>query len=297
MVEHRMLTFLTVCQYMNFTKAAEELNVTQPAVSQHIHYLEEEYGVKLFALQGKKMALTEEGKVFLNYAKTMRHNEICLREKLEVVKKKKVRLNFGATLTIGEYLMPDCLSKYLKRHPDSMVRMQVANTKELLEKMDMGELEFAFIEGYFSKEEYDSLFFSREEYIAVCGNHYPFQKEPVRLEDLFLERMIIRECGSGTREIFEKAIAEQNVNLNDFEYITEIGNIQTIKTLVQENLGITFLYRTAVQEQLEEGTLRELPLENFQSCHDFNCVFRKGSTFEEEFRTLFQEMQALMKKK
>lgn len=290
-LDNRMMTFLTVCQYMNFTKAGEVLNLTQPAVSQHIHYLEENYGVKLFVFKGKKMFLTKEGKALLLASKTMYHNEICLREKLEVLKQQKKLLNFGATLTIGEFLMPNCLSRYMKNNPNLVVKMQVANTKELLEKIDEGEIDFAFVEGYFSKEEYNSLLYSKEEYIAICGKDYVFKKEPICLEDLFEERMLIREKGSGTREIFEKAIEEQNVSLEDFASIAEIGNIQTIKTLTEQNLGITFLYRRAVIKELEQGTLREIKLKNFKSSHDFNCIWRKGSIFEQEYLEIFEQMK------
>ena len=293
MLDNRLTTFLTVCHYMNFTKAAEQLNLTQPAVSQHIHYLEETYGVKFFTFKGKKMFLTEEGKALLNSAKTMKHNDICLREKLETMKQQKPLLNFGATLTIGEFLMPQRLAKYLKRYPNLMVKMQVANTEELLKKIDVGEIDFAFVEGYFSKEEYESMLYSREEYIAVCGVDYSFEKEPTWLEDLCSERIIIREKGSGTREIFEKTIAEQNVSVEDFRYIAEIANIQTIKQLAIQNLGITFLYRTAVKEELERGTLKEVVLQDFQSSHDFNFIWRRGSSFAQQYREIFEEMKAM----
>ena len=294
MIDYRITTFLTVCHHMNFTKAAEELNLTQPAVSHHIHYLEESYGIRLFEFKGKKMFLTEEGQAFLTASKTMYHNEICLREKLEMVKQKAAILNFGATLTIGEFLMPECLTEYMKKYPNLIVKMQVANTKELLEKIDEGEIDFAFIEGYFSKEEYDSLLYSKEEYIAVCGKEYQFQKEPVFLEDLFGERMIVREKGSGTREIFEKTIGEYNIKLDDFASIAEIANIQTIKTLTEQNLGITFLYRKAVLKELEQGTLREIQLENFRSSHAFHYIWRKGSIFEQEYRRIFEEMKGIV---
>lgn len=296
MLDHRVTTFLTVCKHMNFTKASEELNLTQPAVSQHIHYLEEMYGVKFFVFKGKKMFLTEAGNAFLNSAKTMQHNDICLKEKLEVMKQQRPLLNFGATLTIGEFLMPNCLTAYLKSHPNFMVKMQVANTKELLTKIDVGEIDFAFIEGYFSKEEYESILYSREEYIAICGADYPFKKEPIWLEDLFSERIIIREKGSGTREIFEKSISEQNVSVQDFRYVAEVGNIETIKQLTSNNLGITFLYRAAVAKELEEGVLRELVLKDFKSMHDFNFIWRRGSSFAGEYRAIFEEMKKLQRK-
>ncbi|MBO8463324.1 MAG: LysR family transcriptional regulator [Firmicutes bacterium] len=295
MLDNRMMTFLTVCQFMNFTKAGEALNLTQPAVSQHIHYLEENYGIKLFEFKGKKMFLTKEGKAFLSAAKTMYHNEICLREKLDILKEQKKILNFGATLTIGEFLMPHYLSKYMEKNPNLIVKMQVANTKELLTKIDEGEIDFAFVEGYFSKEEYNSLVYSKEAYIAVCGKDYVLQKEPCYLEELCSERILVRERGSGTREILERAMEEQNLSLKDFISVAEIGNLQTIKALVEHHLGITFLYRRAVLKELEQGSLREIQVRDFKVHHDFNCIWRKGSIFEEEYLEIFQQMKEVEK--
>ena len=182
MLDFRIDSFLAVCKYMNFTKASEELNITQPAVSQHIHYLEREYQTKLFEYKGKKLFLTPSGKLLLNAATTMKHDEIFLRKNMRQQHGEARHMVLGATLTIGEFMMPQLLSRYLQKYPTVSIDLQIANTQQLLEKIDRGEIDFALVEGYFDKREYDSRMFSKENYIAVCSPKYPFSDKEQSLE-------------------------------------------------------------------------------------------------------------------
>ena len=123
MQDFRMETFLTVCELLNYTRAAEALHITQPAVSQHIRCLEEYYGVKLFRYEGKRLRLTEAGALLRNAATTMKHDEIILRELL--ASGDRPRFAFGATLTIGDFVLPPKLARYLIDNPEADVRMAV----------------------------------------------------------------------------------------------------------------------------------------------------------------------------
>lgn len=145
MLDFRIHTFLAVCRHMNFTRAAEELHITQPGVSRHIHQLEEAYGVRLFAYEGKKAVLTEAGRLLLEAAQTVKHDDAFLREQLARLEDGHRRLHFGATLTVGAYVMPAAVGAYLRRHPDARVQMEVANTRELLGRLDAGKLDFAVV--------------------------------------------------------------------------------------------------------------------------------------------------------
>lgn len=291
MIDFRVDTFLTACRHMNFTRAAEELNITQPAVSQHIHYLEELYKVKLFTYKGKRMQLTEQGEFLLNAATTMKHDDIYLREKLKEMKKKQKKLSLGATRTAGEFILPKHIAVYLEHYPDAMVKMTVANTEDLLEKMDAGEIDCALVEGFFDKSAYDSLMYSREKYIAVCGKDYRFSKEIKTVEDLFDERLIIREPGSGSREILERYLESRNLSVKEFGRIVEISNIHAIKSLAEEGVGITFLYEAAVREELKRGSLREVQLEEFEQAHDMTFIWRRNSIFDEYYHELFEVLR------
>ena len=289
MLDFRIYTFLEVCKYMNFTKAAEALHITQPAVSQHIRYIEEYYQTRLFKFQGKKPVLTEAGEYLLHAFTTLSHDQVYLKEQLLSMQKKKPALIFGATLTIGEYVMPRFLIEYQTRHPDTVLTMITANTHELLDRISDGEIDFAIVEGYFDKTQYDYLTFSSEPYIAVAGTPLFEDCRPRSLSELLDQKLIVREPGSGTREILEKHLEARNLSIHDFSGVSEIGNIPALKAVVSAGLGITFLYRSAAEEELKNGILFDVTPENFSITHDFTLIWQKGSMFASRYRTIFEE--------
>lgn len=289
MLDFRIYTFLEVCKYMNFTKAAEALHITQPAVSQHIRYIEEYYQTRLFTFQGKKPVLTEAGEYLLHAFTTLSHDQVYLKEHLLSMQKKKPALIFGATLTIGEYVMPRFLIEYQTRHPDTVLTMITANTHELLDRISDGEIDFAIVEGYFDKTQYDYLTFSSEPYIAVAGTPLFEDCRPRSLSELLDQKLIVREPGSGTREILEKHLEARNLSIHDFSGVSEIGNIPALKAVVSAGLGITFLYRSAAEEELKNGILFDVTPENFSITHDFTLIWQKGSMFASRYRTIFEE--------
>lgn len=287
MLDFRIETFLAVCQTMNFTRAAEQLHITQPAVSQHIHALEAQYGVRLFLYQGKQLHLTESGRLLYQTAVTMRRDALRLRDALRQAGSRR-HLRFGATLTVGEYIMPGPLRRLLEQEPDLQLRMLTANTRELLRLIDQGELDFAIVEGNFDRRLYEGLVYCTQRFLPVCAPDYPFP-HPVRsLEDLLDARLLAREPGSGTRGVLERVLEAHSLSIRDFRRLTELGSLNLIKTLACAGAGITFLYQPVVQEELRQGLLREIPLEESPIRHDFTFLWRRGSAFAEEYRAMFQ---------
>lgn len=287
MLDFRMETFLAVCQCMNFTRASEKLNITQPAVSQHIRYLERHYKTKLFRYEGKKLRLTGAGEILRNASLTMMHDEQSMQN--EMIKAKETKeIRFGATRTVGDVLMGKILGDYISKYPDADVHMIVENTKELLKRLDDGSIDFALVEGFFKKSEYDYLKFSEENYIAVSSPGYRFKRKPERIEDLFEERLLLREEGSGTRDVLERYLDSQNLSISDFNKVTETGSLHTIRELTKEGCGITFLYEVAVKEELKDGTLVRIPLKNFRLTHEFTFIWRRGSIFADRYMEIFR---------
>ena len=297
MLDFRIHTFIEVCKYMNFTRAAESLSITQPTVSQHIRWLENEYGTPLFRYEGKKMFLTEAGQQILSVATTMVHDQEFLRKTVQTAGGRR-QLRLGATLTVGETLVADRVKAYLQDHPEDRILVEVANTRRLTELLDQGEIDFALVEGYFEKKEYDYAVYSLENYICVCGKPAAErilkgnlgQKRKIR--DLLSETLLIREEGSGTREILEKNLKEKNLGMEDFANYIQINNISAIKSLVEAGCGITFLYERAVEKELATGKLRKVELEDFSVQHEFAFIWRKGSVFQEEYRKFFAAAEA-----
>ena len=287
MLDFRFNTFLTLCKIKNYTKTAEILHITQPAVSQHIKYLEESYGVKLFNFSGKVLSLTEAGKILYDFTLAIQSSSDRL--KLMISRPEDINhpITFGTTLTIGEYVMPNLLINLVSDFPRINITMNVGNTKSLLEKLRDGEIDFAILEGHFDKSDYNSLLFSLENFIGVCSISHPFSDSKVSFKDIFNERLILREEGSGTREIFEQILYEHNTSMKNFKQTMEIGNISLIKEIVSKNQGITFLYEEAVKDELASGILKKINIKDLDVEREFNFVFLKDSLHYKEYEGWF----------
>lgn len=288
MLDFRHETFLALCSCGSFTKAAERLHITQPAVSQHIKYLEEYYGCKLFDTSNRRIRLTRQGELLKEFAITVFSDSQHLKENLRTFQADAIHLSFGATLSIGEYVMPAILSRVLERYPDMTFHMTVANTKALLEQLNEGELDFILVEGLFDKTQYETTLFSRENFIPVCSPKAELADESIRFEDLKNSRLILREQGSGTREIFEHILEDRNYSLHTFEKIIEIGNMAAIKQMVAGGLGITFLFEVAAKQEIESGRLARINITDYFEQREFNFVTLKNSFFREQYRQIYQ---------
>lgn len=295
MLDFRIETFLTVCNHMNFTRAAEELHITQPAVSQHIQYLEQQYHVQLFRHVGKKTILTEAGEKLRNAVTTIKNDEKVLVKQMRQANPEKTAMVFGVTMTVGEYIIAPLISKYLRRHPDIDVHIKRGNTSQLLSALHAGEIDFAFVEGYLDPGEYDLLPYRTEKFIAVCNSNHSFTngRIPKTLSDLLTERLIVREQGSGTRDILEKNLAVHDLRISDFAHLAEVESMHTIVSLLLEDCGISFLYEIAVMNELAEGRLREIALDDFHMTHGMSFVWNKGSVFGDTYRHICQELANL----
>lgn len=275
MLDIRHISFLKVYELKSFTKAAKDLFLTQPAVSQHIKYLEDLYKTKLFEYKNRNLKATTKGHLLYRYTKKIEADNLNI---LKIISQdiEYQEISFGATLSIGEFVMPQLINKILEKNKNIKINMYVENTEVLLNKLEEGKISFAFIEGFFDKSKYDFEFFSREKFIPISSgktNVHTIKK----IEDLFDRELILREKGSGTRDILENHIHNKNYTIEAFSRISEIGSLNVIKELVMENKGISFIYNTCVKKELESGSLKEIALENFPIYHDFNFVFLKDS--------------------
>lgn len=288
MLDFRHKTFLALCHIKSYTKTAEALHLTQPAITQHIKALEAHYGNRLFTYADKTLTLTEHGKLLYKFASTVASDSDTLAERLRRKALSDPPLRFGATLSIGQYIMPDILEQILLIRPNTPVSMKVENTRHLLEKLNQGEIQFALIEGLFDKAAYHAELFAMEPFIAVCGNNSPLHHEPVSLQILTQNNLIVREKGSGTREILEHILQNHNLSIASFSSITEIGNMEAIKQLVKSGLGITFLYRAAAKKELLQGEMHRLEVLDLDAQHELNFVFPKNSHHASDFLAWFQ---------
>ena len=292
MLDFRIETFLSVCRHMSFTAASEELHITQPAVSQHIRFLEKTYGCPLFLRDGKRIALTPAGKVLLRTMGSLRNDEKALVRRMQEAGSQGKTLVFGATRTTGEYAILPALSQYLKQHPDVNVQVRYGNTQMLVDLLHAGEIDFALVEGYVSLDDFDILVDRVEPYLPVCAKGHVFQKPVSSLRDLLGERLLIREKGSGTREILEKYLSAFNLSVSDFSHYAQVENMHSIVGLLLQDCGIAFVYQAAVQDLLKEGKVKVIPISDFQMHHEFTFIWSKNSCFAQKYREICQQLHS-----
>ncbi len=288
MLDFRHETFLTLCSCGSFTKAAELLHITQPAVSHHIKYLEEFYGCKLFDTTNRKIRLTHQGELLKEFAMTVSSDSKHFKENILSVQTETMEFSFGATLSIGEYVMPEILSRLLAKNPEMKIHMAVANTQALLERLNNGELDFIVVEGLIDKSQYDATLFSLEKFIPVCSPKSEFAQGEVSFQDITRSRLILRERGSGTREIFENILQKNNYSLHSFEKVIEIGNMAAIKKLVSNGLGITFLFEVAGKREIKDGSLSVIRIPGYSEQREFNFILLKDSFFRKRYMIIYE---------
>ena len=288
MIDFRIKTFLTLCKELNYTNTAKVLHITQPAVSQHIRYLEEDFRVKLFHYDGKSLQLTREGKILYDFAIAAESSSYRTKKLMSLPINSMPPIKFGTTLTIGENTMPKLLKRLILDYPTMEISMEVSNTEILLEKLKNGDIDFALLEGHFDKFKYDTYLFSNETFIGICSPNNPLSLGQVSFNEIFNERLILREKGSGSREIFEQILYEHNTTMENFDKKIEIGNINIIKQLVAENIGVSFLYKEAVEDELRNKTLKKINIKDFNVIREFNFVFLKDSFHYEEYTRWFK---------
>ncbi|MDD3225085.1 MAG: LysR family transcriptional regulator [Clostridium sp.] len=284
MIDIRLFTFITVARTKSFTKSGEVLNITQPAVSQHIKYLEEEYGVKLFEKVGRGIEPTQEGLILYKYAEEIellyKSLKMKLKNKSSIVK----TYNMGASMTIGDYIMPHILGKYKKLYENINILLQVNNTKEILEKLINGRINFALIEGTFDKNKFEYKKLKDDELIlAVSPKHEFAVKKEVSMEEVLSKNIIVREKGSGTRKIFENKLMELGYDKSKFKPYMEIGSINAIKSLIEENLGYSIISKETVQRELAQGSIKKVSIKNVSIYREFNFVYIQKDSAIDDF--------------
>lgn len=270
-MDPKLHTFLTLCQTMNYRLAAERLHLSQPAVTKQIQSLEQALQTKLFLYDGHTLHKTEKCLLLERYAISQQYQFQELQ--LAIADKKRLKLRVGATKTIGDYVLIDAIKDYL-RDQGHELSLVVDNTKHLLQMLDENRLDFAVIEGTFSKTKYDSYLLRMEPFVGICAKDSPLSGKHLTIEDLLKETIIVREEGSGTRRIFEERLTASGYGLNDFSREVSISSFVSIKALVAVGVGISFLYRSVVADADDIGTFT---IDGITEPHPFHVVYTRNT--------------------
>ncbi|MEG1968442.1 MAG: LysR family transcriptional regulator, partial [Clostridia bacterium] len=273
MIDQKLKTLLCVIKEGGYTKAAECLSLSQPAVSYHIKQLEEELSIKIFYRNLKKLTLTPEGEVLVKYAKRLEGlSETAYRALLDT-KQHLHHFTVGITPTCGEALVGRMFTGYCNEHPHTKISLVTGTLEQLCDKLTGYELDFAIVEGSVSLKHCRAMLLDLDYLCLVMSpEHRLAKRSAVTLEELKAESLILRRGEAGTRRLFESSLAGQRENIRNFDVRLEMDNINTIKELVASNLGVTVIAHSACREETAAGQLVAVPIEGMKMIREINII-------------------------
>jgi DNA-binding transcriptional LysR family regulator len=263
MADRRLQVFYSVAKQLSFTKAAEQLFMTQPAVTFQVKQLEEHFNSRLFERSHGKIALTPAGKLALEYAERI----LALSEEMdtrigELTGTMSGPMLLGASLTIGEFILPRILGEFKVEHPQVQAHMTVANSETIENRVAEHVLDLGLIESPSHLPGLRTQVCCDDELLMICApGHHLAKRRSVTPQQIISEPYVSRETGSGTREFADNYFRDCKVSPDDLNIVMELGSLEAIKGVIETGMGISILSRATIAKELKLGTLVGIPLE------------------------------------
>lgn len=294
--------FLAVVEHLHFTRAAEELYITQPAVSAAIQSMEKEYGVKLFNRVGRRIEITDAGRLLqVEAQRILEHVARTERGLRELNNMQRGELRLGSSLTIGNYWLPDKISEFKRKYPGITVNCTLANAEEICEGTASGLFDLGLVTG----EVKPALKSALEEQIVdndrlqivVGASHAWYERGKICLNELADTAWVMREPGSGTQQMFEQALQTWKISAAELQVALVLNTSEMVKAVVEQGVGAAAISEMMIQKELKLATLRAVqvveqqngekqPLEIAQSV----LMLKHRQRFQTRLATAFEKM-------
>lgn len=290
---NQIATFVRLARERSFNKTAEALDVTQPAVTQQIRALERELGVTLVDIVARRVTLTEIGAFLAERGQSLLNDVESLRRDVrDLAHARSGVVHVGATVTIGTYVLPALLARFARSHPGIRVEVSVENTTDIVPMVADGRVGLALVEGAVTDDELDIVPFADDELVLVVGAaHRLARRRIIAPADLAEESFITREAGSGTRELFERAMRAAGVVPR---IVLALPTGEGIVRSVACGLGVTVISRLVAADALAAGTVKRVAIRDVELRRQFLLVRRPLRTPSPAARA-FAEMVLLVK--
>ena len=278
MLDKRIHIFVSVATRLSFSRAANELHITQPAVTRHIKQLEDHFNQKLFNRKGNSISLTTAGNLLLQHSKEI----LALHRQLQfnmnaLIDKTEGQLRVAASTTIAQYILPEALSKFRKKYPKINVALANANTAQVEQLIIDGMAELGFIEGKSKNIELAYHNFIQDEIVLVVAKGHPLYNVPaISLQQLKQTPLILREKGSGTLEFILTTLNAAHIKEQDLLIEMHLGSSESIKSYIKDRSSAAFVSINTVVDELASGALGIVDIEGFEINRTFNYVYKQG---------------------
>ena len=278
MDEFRLRVFVTAARTLSFSKCAAALSITQPAVSRHIGELEARYGMPLFSRGSSGVALTKAGELLLSHAERLLSAYQKMDYDMDLLSQtSQGRLSIGASTTIAMYLLPPVLAAFMERAGGVEVSMLSGNSENVEQWLRDGTVDIGFVENASRRPwlHYEPLM--ADELVLVAGTSGRYAGvESVTVEELRSIPLVLREKGSGTREIIENALARHGVGVQDLRVVIELSSTEAIKSFVRSSDTMAIVSVIALHRELADGSLRIVDIDGIDMPREFATVVRPG---------------------
>ncbi|MBV7505315.1 LysR family transcriptional regulator [Bacillus sp. sid0103] len=273
-MDYHLLTFVTVVDKKNFTRAAEALHISQSAVTLSIKALEKDYDLKLLDRNNKYVRLTKAGEILYHHAKKILSYYDRMNRLIDDLSHSASGiLTIGSSYTFGEYLLPKLISQFNGEYPLIKPNISIRNSRRIISKLLRGELDLGIVEGITEHPKLHIQPFAQDEMVLIVSSKHPLaMKQEINLNELDSETWIIREEGSGTRQAINQLFSTNNFSPNE---IRSFGSSQIIKESVEAGLGISILSIHTIRKELELKTLRTLRIKDNPIIRNFCYVIPK----------------------
>lgn len=260
---HLLRVFATVVEQGSFTRAAAALSISQSAASRDVQELERQLGMPLLERRARGVAPTEAGALLADHARRIFDIERLAEESLAALRGlQRGRLAIGASTTIGIYMLPPLLGTFSRRHPGVELFLDIGNTQQIIERVIDHRLDVAFLEGPAEVPGLEILPWREDELVVIAAPDHPLAfRQHLLAADLAGAPFVLREAGSGTREVMEQALRQAGVEIRA---VMDLGSTEAVKQAVAAGLGISIVSRYTIQLELAAGRLAVLPVDNLR---------------------------------
>ncbi|EJL72729.1 LysR family transcriptional regulator [Chryseobacterium populi] len=277
MFDYRLKVFHTVASRLSFTKASEELNITQPAVTKHIKEIENQLATKLFDRKGTSIQLTAAGKILFEYAEKIRNLYRDLEFEINQFNQEhKGKLIVGASTTVAQYVLPEILATFHSYYKDIKIELITHNTEIISSLLKEGKIDVGIIEGESQSSFFEYHPFKADEIVLVAKANHSLARKTLHLKDIYHLDLIFREQGSGTQEFIQNRLKEKGIQMEDLTVIMQLGSSESIKNYLLHSECMAFLSISTVLAELKSNTLSIVDVKNFSIERNFHYILPKG---------------------
>lgn len=272
---HQLHIFHTVAEKGSFSYAAQALHMTQPAVTMQVQSLEDYFGAKLFHRSTKKIELSEAGRTLLPFAmrsiELIKETDIGMSQFTHML---EGRLHLGASMTVGEYILPRLLGPFGKDYPNISVSMKVINTRQILEEILNHQLNFGIVEAEVHHPDVHVEAVMNDELMLLVPRNHPLADQlTVTMEAVLKYPFVLREQGSGTRMVMEEEMARAGYDPSDMKIVMELGSTGAVKSAVEAGLGISILSQSSLKHEATLGVLVVKRIEDICFSRSFHAIY------------------------